>query len=101
MRIFKTAAFAAIFLALTSCMDRSVSPAVKTDPAIEKRIEKLLAGMTLEEKVGQMTQLTIGAKMTKTSQATALRDITDLIEKGILVAAEDGGRSSNYLLKDE
>ena len=38
MRIFKTAAFAAIFLALTSCMDRSVSPAVKTDPAIEKRI---------------------------------------------------------------
>ena len=41
------------------------------------------------------------AKMTKTSQATALRDITDLIEKGILVAAEDGGRSSNYLLKDE
>ncbi|MCI6113405.1 MAG: Fic family protein, partial [Rikenellaceae bacterium] len=41
------------------------------------------------------------AKMTKTSQATALRDITDLMEKGILVAAEDGGRSSNYLLKDE
>ena len=63
MRIFKTAAFAAIFLALTSCMDRSVSPAVKTDPAIEKRIGKLLAGMTLEEKVGQMTQLTIGVMM--------------------------------------
>lgn len=40
------------------------------------------------------------AKMTKTSQATALRDITDLIAKGILVAAEDGGRSANYLLKD-
>ena len=41
------------------------------------------------------------AKMTKTSQATALRDITDLMEKGILVAAEEGGRSSNYLLNDE
>lgn len=40
------------------------------------------------------------AKITKTSQATALRDITDLIEKGILTAAADGGRSSNYLLKD-
>lgn len=40
------------------------------------------------------------AKITKTSQATALRDITDLIEKGILIAAADGGRSSNYLLKD-
>ena len=41
------------------------------------------------------------AKITKTSQATALRDITDLIEKGILIAAADGGRSSNYLLKDD
>lgn len=40
------------------------------------------------------------AKITKKSQATALRDITDLIEKGILIAAADGGRSSNYLLKD-
>lgn len=41
------------------------------------------------------------AKMTKTSQATALRDITDLIKKGILVSADDGGRSVNYLLKDD
>lgn len=41
------------------------------------------------------------AKITKTSQATALRDITDLIEKRVLIAADDGGRSSNYLLKDD
>ena len=40
------------------------------------------------------------AKMTKNSQATALRDITDLIEKGILVVSNDGGRSTNYLLKE-
>lgn len=41
------------------------------------------------------------AKITKASQATALRDITDLIDKGVLVAAADGGRSTNYLLKEE
>ena len=41
------------------------------------------------------------AKITKTSQATALRDITDLIEKGILISADGGGRSANYLLKDD
>ena len=41
------------------------------------------------------------AKITKTSQATALRDITDLIDKGILVSAYEGGRSTNYLLKDD
>jgi Fic family protein len=36
--------------------------------------------------------------MTKTSSDTALRDIKDLIEKGILQQEEAGGRSSNYTL---
>ena len=39
------------------------------------------------------------AKIAKTSQATALRDITDLVDKGVLVVAGEGGRSTNYLLK--
>jgi len=37
------------------------------------------------------------AKMTKCSKDTALRDIQDLMEKGIL-KREDGGRSTNYEL---
>ena len=41
------------------------------------------------------------AKITKASQATALRDITDLVEKGVLVIANEGGRSTNYLLKED
>lgn len=41
------------------------------------------------------------AKMTKSSQATALRDINDLIDKGILAAADKGGRSTSYLLADD
>ena len=41
------------------------------------------------------------AKITKSSQATALRDITDLINKGVLTASADGGRSTNYLLKED
>lgn len=40
------------------------------------------------------------AKMTKTSTDTALRDIKDLIEKGILKQTEEGGRSANYQLVD-
>ncbi len=40
------------------------------------------------------------AKITNTSQATALRDITDLMEKGILVKSEDSGRSAHYLLAE-
>jgi len=38
------------------------------------------------------------AKMTKVSSDTALRDIKDLIEKGILKQDEAGGRSTNYEL---
>lgn len=40
------------------------------------------------------------AKMTKTSSDTALRDIKDLITKGILRPTNDGGRNANYELTD-
>jgi len=39
------------------------------------------------------------AKIGKCSQDTALRDIQDLIGKGILTKTEQGGRSTNYVLK--
>ena len=38
------------------------------------------------------------AKITKTSSDTALRDIKDLIEKGVLKQDEAGGRSTHYSL---
>ncbi|MCB9756942.1 MAG: Fic family protein [Candidatus Omnitrophica bacterium] len=40
------------------------------------------------------------AKITQCSQDTALRDILDLVEKGILVKETAGGRSTSYALKD-
>jgi len=41
------------------------------------------------------------AKIAKCSPDTALRDIKDLIEKGILKQEESGGRSTNYELTEE
>ena len=42
------------------------------------------------------------AKIAKCSQDTALRDITGLLDQGILVRGPDGGRSTSYLLvRDE
>jgi len=38
------------------------------------------------------------AKMTKCSHDTSLRDIKDLVEKGILKEDQAGGRSTNYVL---
>src|SRR5690606_33452557 len=40
------------------------------------------------------------AKITKVSTDTALRDIKDLIEKGILQETNEGGRNANYKLAD-
>ncbi|MCK6691004.1 MAG: Fic family protein [Thermoanaerobaculia bacterium] len=39
------------------------------------------------------------AKIAKCSQDTALRDIQDLVNKGILVKEMGGGRSTNYILR--
>lgn len=41
------------------------------------------------------------AKIGKCSQDTALRDIQDLIEKGILIKSDQGGRSTKYELKSD
>lgn len=41
------------------------------------------------------------AKITKTSQDSALRDISDLVNKGILIKANSGGRSTHYVLKSD
>lgn len=40
------------------------------------------------------------AKITKTSQDSAGRDINDLLEKDILIKEQSGGRSTSYLLKE-
>jgi Fic family protein len=40
------------------------------------------------------------AKITKTSTDTSLRDIKDLVKKGILQQTDEGGRNANYELTD-
>ena len=46
-------------LGAVSCSDRAVKPAIPSDPQIEKAVEKTLSRMTVEEKVGQMTEIGI------------------------------------------
>ena len=40
------------------------------------------------------------ARMARCSQDSALRDITDLVERGVLVRNSGGGRSTSYALAD-
>ncbi len=41
------------------------------------------------------------AKMTKCSRETAIRDLKDLVQKGVLEKAPEGGRSTAYVLAEE
>ena len=51
----------------------------------------------LESFEGKMTS-SKWATLTKSSPDTALRDINDLINRGILVREQGGGRSTSYAL---
>ena len=72
-------AMASAALAFSACCNcNSTEPAIPQDKDIEAKIEKVLKGMTLEEKVGQMTQLNAtavahGVKITEAGES-ALRD---------------------------
>lgn len=68
-----------------------------TTPMNERQI-KLLNRM-LDGVEGKLTS-SKWAAMAKCSADTALRDITDLIERGVLRKAEGGGRSTAYVLCD-
>ena len=53
--------FAAVMVAVASCApkEQEVAPAIPRDSMMEAKIDKILRKMTLEAKVGQMTQIAI------------------------------------------
>ncbi|MDR2680926.1 MAG: Fic family protein [Tannerella sp.] len=69
----------------------------KNTPLNER--QRLIVNRLFDNFYGKLTS-SKWAKMTKTSPDTALRDIKDLIEKGILQQEEAGGRSTNYTLNN-
>jgi Fic family protein len=59
-----------------------------------KLINRLLDGFDGKLTTGKW------AAIAKCSSDSALRDVTDLIERGVLVKSDSGGRSSSYTLKN-
>ena len=59
--LLKASAFALAAAAVAACCGKApaVLPAIEPDAAVEAKVEQVLKGMTLEEKVGQMVQITI------------------------------------------
>lgn len=59
--------------------------------------QRLVLNRLLDGFEGKLTS-TKYAKLTKSSQDTAHRDITYLVDHGILVRSSEGGRSTSYAL---
>lgn len=65
---------------------------------IKNERQKKILNILLDGFIGNLTT-SKWAKIAKCSQDTALRDIQDLINKGILIKSSSGGRSTKYELK--
>ena len=66
----KWAALLGLAAVLCACGGReAVRPAIPADRDVEARVEEVLKGMTLEEKAGQMVQLTISVLEDETREA--------------------------------
>lgn len=61
--------------------------------------QRIILNMLFDGFEGKL-QTSKWAKITKTSTDTALRDIKDLVEKGILQQTNEGGRNVNYKLTE-
>ena len=73
MKLFRFLTVSAVCAGFTACVcHNGVKPAIPADREIEAKVEQVLKGMTLEEKVGQMTQIT----------ATAIADGLDITPAG-------------------
>jgi len=94
-----------------ACLDRAFGGAetILANVLRKARFWETLAGETLNERQrrainrlldgfeGKLTS-SKWAALTRTSADTALRDITDLVERGILMRDRGGGRSTSYSL---
>ncbi|MEJ7643914.1 MAG: Fic family protein [Chryseolinea sp.] len=96
-----------------TCLDRALTITEETLSGVLKKArfwEKHVAAPLNDRQRIMLNKLMDGfdgklntskwAKITKTSSDTALRDITDLMDLGILAKDSSGGRSTNYLLSE-
>lgn len=94
-----------------SCLERTIDNVENTLQKVNRKVkfwknaadielnsrQRLMLNKLLDGFEGKLNS-SKWAKITKASPDTSLRDITDLINKGILVKSITGGRSTNYQL---
>lgn len=71
MKSIRTLSLALILLSVISCQEKKQNTTIGASPEMERRVEKILAQMTLAEKIGQMNQVSAGGDVS--NYADALR----------------------------
>jgi Fic family protein len=97
-----------------SCLDRAIDGALKTLANVFRKADfwKKYAAVPLNERQRDIVNRLFGglagkltsskwARIEKCSPDTALRDITDLVERGIFTKDAGGGRSTSYSLIED
>ena len=90
--------FALLFLALgmLSCSDKNAKNAIPTDKEVEKQVEQLLGRMSLEQKIGQMCEITIDVITDMSEQDTfafneeALKNVIEKYKVGSILNVPKG-----------
>ncbi len=77
-------------------MDKFLDWKLHEHTSINER-QRIILNKLFDDFEGKL-QTSKWAKIVKTSTDTALRDIKDLVEKGILKQTDEGGRNANYEL---
>lgn len=86
-------------LTLTKVLNKATFWQIHAKTTFNER-QKLLINKLLEGFEGKLTS-SKWAKIAKCSTDTALRDIQDLVQKEVLIKELEGGRSTNYELKNQ
>ena len=96
----RVALFIALAAAVCGCNCEKVKPAIPADKAVEAKVEQVLKGMTLQEKAGQLVQLSIMTIEDDTHEAIDPAKLEKIIGQykvgSILNVMHDGAHSREH-----
>ena len=81
MKSIRTLSLALILLAVISCQEKKQNTTIGASPEMERRVEKILAQMTLAEKIGQMNQVSAGGDVSNYSDALRKGQIGSILNE--------------------
>ena len=81
MKSIRTLSLALILLAVISCQEKKQNTTIGATPEMERRVEKILAQMTLAEKIGQMNQVSAGGDVSNYSDALRKGQIGSILNE--------------------